>query len=192
MKIKLIVLFIAISIYGCKKAFDTHQPAFTAEQLEWIQNIENPKYRVIMQKEPTIVIDTIITSAITEVYEIKGSGDLYLPGNNYYFSGYYTLKFANFHQFNAGLSVAINNVSVNFFNVSIFNGDPRTKVTDTASINGVVYDKVYKLVSNWSNRNTGVVFKEKVYFKKGLGFIYFSKDSIGSTDSVKYEAFYIP
>ena len=193
MKLLKLILLLVIFIYGCKKnPSDIKREPFTSDQLQWIQNPEKPKFKVVTKKNNIInSIDTIETKTVTETHQEKASSP-YQLSNLYYYQGSYDLKFVNFYNFFVKASLNINNengfvVSANNYFPIIDSRAPSTNITnpDTAKIDGLIYNDVYKLI-NLGPSNY------KTYFKKGVGFLYFEKDSVSGTASINYTASFIP
>lgn len=188
---KQITIFIlsATLLSGCKKnPFDTYRDEFTNEQLLWIQNSDNPKYRVITEKSKFLVIsrDTVLVSTQTNknVGQIKHVGAKSF-GNLYYYEGFYELAFVNFFNFFLEATVKIDNQLE--FNASMCNSKlDVNNMPDTALVAGVLHNNIYKCKYSWYQ---GMQYQ--MYFKKGIGFIYFEKDSLTGNGYVNYKAYLI-
>lgn len=195
MKKNITILFIAVFIFGCKKKPIKCDP-FTSEQLEWLQNLETAKYKVVAQNKTsyTQYMDTINafgSQKIEEKSRNRTSGmnetldrDQYV----YYYEGTYILTFTNFYNVFVPPGIYINNAGCATSHRDKEKGDYRVHgdveiyqlvnkeelkyiEPDTALIDGVLYFGVYKMtIPRYS-----ATYKH--YFQKGTGFIYVERDS---------------
>ncbi|MCX6232167.1 MAG: hypothetical protein NTZ33_11555 [Bacteroidetes bacterium] len=166
-----ILLLLLPYISGCKKDRSfTERPPFTEDQLGWINNKVNPKYRCIAkttntQGDSIIVIDTVVsnTKIINKQYFSTNDDDniSYYEGYFYFGIGYINAGY--------GLSIEINNEYDFYVKLKGNFYDNFSYTIDTANINGVLYTNVYKfenLIIPYQKSNV------KIYFKKNIGFLY--------------------
>jgi len=186
-----LLLLLAFLIYWCachKSHPNENRDPFTEDQLQWIECIENPSYKVSTKELDTAgneitVVDTLIantnsgTSQTSDVinddyaiYYYCGSYQFFLgkaiSGDTNVFTA--TIEIDN--EFDFAVKIRIN--------IDIYNILPYQP--DTAKINDIVYTDVFKLV------NLPIHFPQSItecYYKKGLGFIYFKKSN-GNTAEI--------
>lgn len=172
--ILILIVFTALVFESCKKQHpDEFREPFTDEQLAWINNKTNPKYRCISNTVDSLgnnieVIDTIISNTYQVVYELEDVvNDEYLIK---YYNGEFYLWFSNLIKnlsSNFSIEIVINNAEN--FNAKLFytlRYDITNFKTDTALVNGILYNEVYK-ISDYGYKH--------IYFKKGTGFLYLEK-----------------
>lgn len=173
------LLLLSISISGCKKEHPAEtREVFTSDQLGWIINKINPKYRCVtkttnLQGNIITSIDTIDSEAGGGYYQTNGTDDYDQYVINYYTGGFsFKLAYiiAGIDSVYYNLYLEINNRNnfqarlidyPNFYYLTQFQ-------TDTATIDGVIYHDVYKIYE-------GAYLPQsitKVYFKKGIGYLY--------------------
>jgi hypothetical protein len=176
-----------ISWYSCKKPHPNEfRDPFTADQLHWINtSIANPKYRVSTKELDTTgnqitIIDTIEAQTESKTNQTSSViGDEYAI---YYYHGLYEflLTVNDTNTFDA--NIEIDNESDFTIKIMIYSDSYNiaSYQPDSAKINGVVYTDVYKLTNlpAYSSNNLA-----KLYYKKGMGFIYFEKFN-GSTAEI--------
>ena len=176
--ILILIIFAAFVFESCKKPHpDVIREPFTDEQMGWINNKTNPKYKCISNTVDSFgnnieVIDTIISNTYQVVYEQEDVvNDEYLIN---YYNGEFYLWFSNSNKELSNyfsIEIVINNAEN--FNAKLFYAlryDITNIKTDTALINNIVYQDVIKIIGL-----SNVVNFEKIYFKKNLGFLYLEK-----------------
>jgi len=158
------ILLLSVFIASCSKDDGIARPPFTTDQLGWINNLVNPKYRCVTktintQGDTIITIDTLVAHTNTTNYLLNGT----ISGDNIaYYEGcfYFTLWYS--------INIDINNYSDFIAKLTVHNTYDITHYsTDTAMINGNIYHDVYKF-SNLPPQN----YFKNLYFIKNIGFLY--------------------
>ena len=172
------IFFIILVLVACKKRHpDEFREPFTDEQMEWINNFENPKYkRVLKVKDSTgdtiIKVDTMISNTRKIVNKNDDViEDEYIISH---YTGFYEFQLGSGYDsdLNLGFYSKINISNYDNFIVRLlddYNGLEILKIIpDTAMINGKLYNDVYKM------ENCQSTFRY-IYFKKEIGFLYMEK-----------------
>ena len=177
-KIYLITILIIAGFISCKKQQpDVYKDPFTSDQLKWVNNIQNPIYKVITKTTDSsgIRIDTITSTTNNRVdYTNNLINDDYTI---FYYSGQYRVSIYKevlnpIYSYWTNISLEISNEYD--FGITI---DPsynyKTNLpTDTATVNGIFYNDVYDFAN--AGYFSASIYK-KLYFRKGVGFIYIEK-----------------
>ena len=170
---------LAFLIYWCachKSHPNENRDPFTEDQLQWIECIENPSYKVSTKELDTAgneitVVDTLVantnsgTSQMSDVindeYVIRYYSGSYQFQLGFGDSSFYSIiKINNEFEFTSIIYLnVVDNVITNYN-------------TDTAKINNTVFTNVYKF-ENLPNPYSADI--AKCYYKKGMGFLYFEK-----------------
>ena len=187
MKRLLLLFCLLIPFYfSCKK--DSHpdetRPPFTTDQLQWIQCLQNPKYKVITYTKDSLgsiiktSIDTLLSHNNTQIDETQDPiGDEYRIT---YYKGEYEFSVTKPNVPDPDFLHAEININNKFdfsvmFTIDIddhsING---TEEFDTANINGVLYQNVYKF-KNLPMHSFPTI--TKCYYKKGIGFLYLEQST---------------
>lgn len=171
------IFFIIFILVACKKRHpDEFREPFTEEQMGWINNLENPKYkRVVKITDSTgdtiLKVDTLIAQTRQIIFDRNDvMNDEYII---FYYTGYYECGLGKIDETDLNLSFysTINTENQYDFVARLYDyyGVDLLKVApDTAMINGKLYNDVYKM------KNCQYNYKY-IYFKKNLGFLYLEK-----------------
>ncbi|MFZ4402305.1 MAG: hypothetical protein ACOYO1_19905 [Bacteroidales bacterium] len=175
----IIIAFIVFSIGGCKKDNSAEtRDVFTSDQLGWINNVVKPKYRCITKSKDTQG-NIITTSDTIEAYTKMTNYQMSTTSGKYvsYYEGsfYFSVGYINTESDTVIYTIIIDINNINEFIVKlsqIYSYDITHFRSDTCNINGVLYYDVYKLkdLTAYSPEST-----IKIYFKKGIGFLYLEK-----------------
>lgn len=173
----LAILLLILIIVGCKKHSDEVRDPFTNEQMGWINNLKNPKYRCITKSTNSqgnvIAIDTVVSE--TEYYYQKSST---IQNDEYsitYYWGYYRfwLGYINTEQNSVFYNLDIDADNINTFQAILRRNtdyiDINKYSSDTTLIDGVLYHDVFK-IDNLTEYSPIAI--KKIYFKKGIGYLY--------------------
>ena len=176
------IFFIIFILIACKKRHpDEFREPFTEEQMGWISNLENPKYKCITkstnsQGDTIITIDTVLSKAgfnyeKTSVIQNDEYLITYYEGHYVFYLSYNTL-INDFVFYN--LEIEINNLNdfQAILNYNVFHNNITFSKVDTAFINGICYNEVYKIENFDPNCPEKL---KKAYFKRGIGFLYLEK-----------------
>lgn len=168
--ILILIIFTALLLESCKKHPDVIREPFTDEQLMWIYNRENPKYRCeyLDANHNIISIDTLSSSTWTSYSDYSDlCGDEYTI---YYYKANYSFGLGRpeleFDPYAYYFNLEINNQSDFAVNINETATNLQNLTTDTALVNGILYNEVYK-ISDYGYKH--------IYFKKGIGFLYLEK-----------------
>ena len=173
--ILILMIFAALVFESCKKPHpDEFREPLTEDQLAWIYNKENPKYRCeyLDTNHNIISIDTISSSTWTSYSDYSDlCGDEYTI---YYYKANYSFGLGRpeleFDPDAYYLNIIINNQNdfiveldiINLFNITNIN-------VDTITLNGRYYENVFKFEN--------IDFFKKIFFKKGIGFLYLEQNN---------------
>jgi len=166
-----LLLLLLPNISGCKKDRSfTERPPFTEDQSGWINNKVNPYYRCVskttnIQGDTIFVIDTVQSYTKIGNHQIFSTND---DDNISYYEGYYNFSIG-YNNVGYSLSIEINNEYDFYVKLKGNYYDIFSCTIDTADINGVLYNNVYKyenLIIPYQKSNV------KIYFKKNTGFLY--------------------
>ena len=183
-KLLTILVLIIVGFTNCdKNVTDFHQPAFTNDQLSWVNNLKNPIYKIVSKSEDTtlIRIDTVVSQSSIEIFHLRensyDNSSLYYDEGHYSFSVYKSVT-APPYIIGTSFNIDISNRYGFDLTLNYLHYYNATFSQDTATINGKFYNDLYNLTF------ACIGFK-KVYFRKGIGFVYIER-SQGSTYTMLY------
>ena len=163
------IIFTAFVIESCKKHPNVVREPFTDEQLAWINNHSAPVYKVVSfalnNNDSIITRVNTVNSTTTSYTDLTNE----LVGEDYsekWYEGIYKTTII-IDYLNVFVSaVLINNRNSFLVNINETATDLQKLTTDTALVNGILYNEVYKI------NDCGY---KHIYFKKGTGFLYLEK-----------------
>ena len=180
--ILILIVFTAMLFESCKKQHpDVIREPFTEEQMRWINNLENPKYKRVVKISDSLgntlyKIDTLQSRSEKKVYYMNDViNDEYII--NYYEGNYSVELGINLVEFNTSF---ISSILIN--NYPDFKAEITAKYiylvsnnqTQSIQLNNVIYNNVYVIENVKDTLSESI---KKLVYKKEIGFLYMEKNN---------------
>ena len=176
------IFFIIFILVACKKPHpDEFREPFTEEQMGWISNLENPKYKRVLK------ISDSIGNTIYKIDTLKSRSEKKVYFMNDVINDEYII---NYYEGNYSVELGINPIESNtsFIASILINNYPDFKAEITAKyiyqlsnyqtqsiqLNNEIYDNVYVIENNRDTLSESI---KKLVYKKEIGFVYIEKNN---------------